>query len=150
MMIPEMPICLAAGFVGLARAAYEYALDYAKTRKSGGKRIIEHQAVALKLADMAVNVQTARLMVWDAAWAVEHDPMAAGTVKGPAAKTHAVDMAIRNAELAVQVLGGYGVASEYDAGRFLQDAWVGYACDFTRDVLRLGMVPFLAGEGPGA
>jgi alkylation response protein AidB-like acyl-CoA dehydrogenase len=142
-MVPEMPACLAACFVGLARAAYDYALDYARNRVSNGRPILEHQSVALKLADMAVEVQSARLMVWDAAHAAAADPMQAACLKGPAAKTFAVDAAIRNAERAVQVLGGYGVARDYDAGAMLADAWVGYSCDFTRDVLRLGMVPFL-------
>lgn len=141
--LPEMPICLAACFVGLARAACEYALDYAKTRRSGGRAIGEHQAVALKLAEMAVELQAARLLVWDAAAACATDPMAAATLKAPAAKTKAVDVAIRNAQLCVEILGGYGVAREYEAGRFLNDAWVGYACDFTRDVLRLGMARWL-------
>ncbi len=92
---------------------------------------------------MAVDLQAARLMVWDAALAVATDPMAAATIKGPAAKTMAVDVAIKNAERAVQILGGYGVTKEYQAGNFLNDAWIGYSCDFTRDMLRLGMVPFL-------
>ena len=141
--VPQMAIALAACYVGLARSAYEYALAYAQERKSWGKPIIEHQAVALKLADMAVDVQAARLLVWDAALACETNPMAAATLKSPAAKTAAVDAAIKNAERAVQILGAYGVTKEYAAGGFLNDAWVGYACDFTRDMLRLSMVPFL-------
>ena len=56
---------------GLARAAYEYALEYAKQRESWGQPIINHQAVALKLADMVVDLQAARLMTWDAAYAVD-------------------------------------------------------------------------------
>ena len=144
--LPQMPICLAACFVGLARAAYEYALAYAKDRKSGGQPIIQHQAVALKLADMYTELQTARLLVWDAAAAVDTDPMAAGTLRGPAAKTHAVDVAIRNAQRAVEILGGYGITTEYPVGRYLNDAWIGYACDFTRELLRLGMVGFLPEE----
>lgn len=141
--LAEMPVGLAACFVGLARAAYEYARDYAKQRVSWGRPIIEHQAVALKLADMYVDTQAARLLVWDAAHACAADPMAAGTVKAPAAKTFAVDVAIRNAQRCVEVLGGYGVTKEYRAGKFLNDAMVGYACDFTRDLLRLGMVSFI-------
>lgn len=141
--LPEMGVCLAACFVGLARAALDLALGYARERVSGGKPIIEHQAVALKLADMAVAVETARLLVWKAAELCDADWMQAATLAGPAAKTAAVDAAIHNAERAVQILGGYGVTTEYDAGAMLADAWVGYACDFTRDVLRLGMVPFL-------
>jgi len=138
-MVPEMPVCLAATFVGLARAASDYALAYAKQRHSMGKPIAQHQAVALKLAEMAVEVHAARLLVWDAAAACATDPMAAAMFKAPAAKARAVDAAIRNAQLCVEILGGYGVTSEYEAGRFLNDAWVGYSCDFTRDVLMLGI-----------
>lgn len=138
-MVPEMPVCLASCFVGLARAALDHARGYAQTRKSGGVAIHQHQAVALKLAEMAINVETARLHVWQAAAACETDPMKAAMLLAPMAKTVAVDSAIRNAELAVQVLGGYGVTTEYDAGRYLNDAWVGWSCDFTRDVLHLGI-----------
>jgi len=141
--IPEMPVCLAACFVGLARAALEYALGYAKARQSVGRPIAQHQAVALKLAEMATELHAARLMVWDAARACETDPMAAGMFKAPAAKAKAVDVAIRNAELCMQVLGGYGVTREYEAGRLLNDAMVGYSCDFTKDVLHLGIAQFL-------
>ena len=70
-------------------------------------------------------------------------------MKAPAAKTHAVDVAIRNAQRAVEILGGYGITSEYAAGRYLNDAWIGYACDFTRELLRLGMSGFLK-EGDGS
>jgi alkylation response protein AidB-like acyl-CoA dehydrogenase len=146
--LPEMPICLAACFVGLARAAYDKALDYAKSRSSHGVPIIEHQTVALRLADMAVDIQAARLMVWDAAAACADNWFEAATLKGPAAKTVAVDAAIRNAERLVQIMGGYGVTEEYGAGAMLNDAWIGWACDFTRDVLRLGMVPFLQPTSP--
>lgn len=141
--LPEMPVCLAACFVGLAREAFEYALGYARERKSGGRPIAEHQAVALKLADMAVELQAARLLVWDAAAACGCDPRAAALLKAPAAKSAAVDAAIANAQRCVEILGAYGVAREYRAGRFLADAWVGYSCDFTRDVLRLGIAQAL-------
>lgn len=137
--VPEMPVCLAACFVGLARAAYDYALAYARERRSLGVPIARHQAVALKLAEMAVEVHAARLLVWDAAAGCATDPMATAMFKAPAAKAKAVDAAIRCAELCVQVLGGYGVTQEYEAGRFLNDAWIGWSCDFTRDVLYLGI-----------
>jgi acyl-CoA dehydrogenase len=138
-----MTVGLAAGFVGLARAAYEYALAYAKERVSWGKPIIEHQAVGLKLADVAVQVQAARLLVWDAAAAVDAGDPSAATIKGPAAKTYAADTAIKAAQTALEVLGAYGTTREYETEKFLRDAWMGYSCDFTREVLRLGMVPFL-------
>ncbi|GAB1543557.1 acyl-CoA dehydrogenase family protein [Scytonema sp. NUACC21] len=143
MLLPEVAIGLAASYVGLARAAYEYALDYAKHRVSWGRPIIQHQAVALKLADMMVNTQAARLMVWDAARTADTNPQLAATVKAPAAKTFAVDTAIKNAQTAVEILGGYGVTKEALTGKFLADASIGYSCDFTREVLRLGLVNFL-------
>ena len=141
--VPEMPVCLAACFVGLARAAYKYALACAKERRSGGVPLIEHQAVALKLAQMASDVHAARLCVWDAAAACATDPFAAGVFKGPLAKARAVDAAIANASRCVEILGAYGVSRDYEAGRYLNDAWVGYACDFTRDILHLGVARFL-------
>lgn len=143
MLLPEVAIGLAASYVGLARAAYEYALNYAKQRVSWGRPIIEHQSVALKLADMMINTQAARLMVWDAAVTAETSPQLAATIKAPAAKTFAVDVAIKNAQTAVEILGGYGVTKECLAGKFLADATIGYSCDFTREILRLGIVNFL-------
>ena len=143
MLLPEVAIGLAASYVGLARAAYEYALNYAKQRVSWGRPIIEHQAVALKLANMMVDTQAARLMVWDAAHAADTDPQLAATVKAPAAKTFAVDVAIKNAQTAVEILGGYGITKESQAGKFMNDALIGYSCDFTRDILRLGLVNFM-------
>ena len=131
-----MAVALAAGFVGLARRALEATVAWSNERMSWGKPIREHQAVSLKLADMAVDLQTARLLVWDAAVAVdERDPSAMWKV--PAAKTHAVDVAIANAERAVQLHGATGVACGAGPEQWLRDAWTGYSCDFTRDVLRL-------------
>lgn len=144
-MVPEMPVCLAACFVGLARAGHDYARQYAVQRRSMGQPIAQQQAVALKLAEMAMNVQRARLMVREAASLCASDPMQAAMLAAPMAKVQAVDAAIANAQLCIEVLGGYGVASEYEAGRFLNDAWVGWACDFTRDVLMLGIAA--AGTG---
>jgi alkylation response protein AidB-like acyl-CoA dehydrogenase len=143
MLLPEVAIGLAACYVGLARGAYEYALNYAKQRISWNRPLIEHQAVALKLADMMVNTQAARLMVWEAAHTAQTNPLLAATVKAPAAKTFAVDVAIKNSQTAVEILGGYGVTKESVAGKFLNDAWIGYSCDFAKDILRLGMVNFM-------
>ena len=144
--LPQMPIGLAAAYVGLARATYEYALDYAGRRQSMGVPIARHQAVALKLAEMYADYHIARLALWDAALECDVDPMRAATLKAPLAKTLAVDASIRNAERAVQILGAYGITDEYPTARWLNDAWIGYSCDFTRDMLRLGMVPFLPGR----
>ena len=141
--LPQMPIGLAAAYVGLARSAYEYALDYAKKRVSMGVPIVQHQSVALKLAEMYADYHASRLALWDAAIDSDANPMRAATLKAPLAKTMAVDASIRNAERAVQILGAYGITDEYPTARMLNDAWIGYSCDFTREMLRLGMVPFL-------
>jgi len=143
--LPQMAVGLAAAYVGLARATYEYALGYAKKRVSMGVPIIQHQAVALKLADMYGDYQSARLSLWDAALACNAEPFVAATLKAPLAKTLAVDASIRNAERALQILGAYGITDDYPTARWLNDAWIGYSCDFTREMLRLGMVPFLPG-----
>ncbi len=141
--IPYLAAGLAATYIGLARAALDVAYAYANERVSWGTPIINHQAVQLKLADMVADLEAARLMVWKLAWAADNgDPQAAGIIS-PAAKTFAVDVAIRNAERALKILGSYGLSEAYEPGRFLNDAWVGDACDGTRDMLRLGIVNFL-------
>ncbi len=141
--VPYLASGMGAAYVGMARAAFEYAFEYAHHRKSWGQPIINHQAVQLRLAEMVADIEAARLMIWKlAASAGRGDPYTAG-VLSPAAKTFAVDVAIGCAERAVQILGGYGVAEEYDAGRFLNDAWIGESCDGTRDMLRLGIINFL-------
>lgn len=145
--LPFIAIGLAACYVGLARAAYDYALEYAQQRVSWGMPIIRHQAVAAKIAEMHINAHAARLVVWEAAWAADHnDPSVA--IKSPTAKTLATEMAIKNAQLAVQVLGAYGITHEYKASKLLNDAWIGWSCDGTNDMLRLNMVNFLAGLFP--
>jgi alkylation response protein AidB-like acyl-CoA dehydrogenase len=127
---------IGAQFVGLARAAYQHALDYARQRRSWGRPLIEHQAVAMMLADMEIEIQAARLLTWDALCAAERmDPQA--RIKGMASKTFAVDVAIKTAQNAVKILGAYGVTREYRAAKYLCDAIVGYACDFTGDMLRI-------------
>ena len=139
-----MVIGLAASFVGLARAASDLALAWSAERVSWGKPVRQHQAVALMLADNAVEVRQARLVVADAAMALDDvmagrgDPAELAVVL-PAAKTVAVDAAIACAERAVKVLGGAGVTRGSVAEKLLRDAWTGYSCDFTREVLRLGI-----------
>lgn len=141
--IPYLASGLAAAYLGLARAAYELAFDYAHERVSWGQAIVNHQAVALKLADMVADLEAARLMVYKLAWAADRGLPEAAGVLSPAAKTLAVDVAIRNSERLLKIMGAYGTSDEYPAGRYLNDAWVGDACDGTRDMLRLGIVQYL-------
>ena len=146
--LPFIGVGFAACHVGLARAAYEHALEYAQQRISWGVPIIKHQAVAGMLADMWVDLQAARLITWDAADAADRGDFSA-MVKSPAAKTFAVDTAIRNAGRAVKTLGSYGITREYQAGKLLCDAWIGYPCDGTGQMLRLHMMNFLVPQPDG-
>jgi alkylation response protein AidB-like acyl-CoA dehydrogenase len=144
--LPYITTGFGACYVGLARAAYEQAREYASQRESWGEPIENHQAVALKLADMYVNVETARTLVWNAADAIDSGDPDAG-IKAPAAKTHAVDAAIENAETAVKLMGGLGVTADSPAAEYLRDAWTGFPVDGTRDMMRLGLFRQLQRRG---
>ncbi len=145
----SMVVGLAAAFVGLARHAYEMALTYAGERRSWGRPIREHQAVALLLADAATEYRRARLAVLEAAWTLEDvvagggsDPALLGIVL-PSCKQHAVDAAIANAERCVKIFGASGVATGVGPEKLLRDAWTGWSCDFTGDLLRLSVAAAL-------
>lgn len=141
--LPYIGTGFAAGHVGIARAAYDLAMSYAQHRISWGQPIIRHQAVAAMIADMYIDLQSARLMVLDAAWTIDSgSPM--GAMKSPAAKSFAVDVAIKNAQGAVKVLGSYGITKEYRASKYLNDAWIGWSCDGTNQMLRLQLANFLS------
>ncbi|MBV9206875.1 MAG: acyl-CoA/acyl-ACP dehydrogenase [Actinobacteria bacterium] len=141
---PGMAVGLAAVFVGVARAACEQALAYASQRHSWGRPIREHQAVALELAEMVVEVRAARLLVHDAAAAIDAGaPPAELAVAVPAAKTRAVDAAISCAQRAVRLHGATGVTTGAGPEQLLRDAWTGYSCDFTREMLHLAIAAAL-------
>ncbi|MFI0406711.1 acyl-CoA dehydrogenase family protein [Actinomadura sp. 3N508] len=137
---PGMAVGLAAVFVGVARAAEELARAHTAERRSWGRPLRDHQAVALELADMAITVRSARLLVREAATALDEgaapDELA---VLVPAAKTRAVDAAIDCAQRAVRLHGATGVTTGAGPERLLRDAWTGYSCDFTREMLHLGI-----------
>jgi alkylation response protein AidB-like acyl-CoA dehydrogenase len=106
--------------IGIARAAWEYALEYAKERKAFGKEIIHHQGVAFILADMITEIDAARLLVWRAAWLSRN-----GTYKnaeGSQSKLKAGRVAVWATERAIQILGGYGYVKEYPVERWHRDA----------------------------
>lgn len=137
---PGMAVGLAAVFVGVARAAQDASVAFTSQRRSWGASLRSHQAVALDLADMAISVRTARLMVHDAARAIDSGaPPAELAVCVPAAKTHAVDAAIANAQRAVRLHGATGVTVGAGPEKLLRDAWTGYSCDFTGAMLRLSI-----------
>ncbi|RJP16722.1 MAG: acyl-CoA dehydrogenase [Candidatus Abyssobacteria bacterium SURF_5] len=109
--------------VGIARGAYEIAFQYAKERVQGGKLIIEHQAVAQKLAEMAIQIEAARLMVWRACW-VNANLLPPNRLYTAMSKVFATDVAVKVAIDAIQVLGGYGYMKDYLVEKSLRDAKV--------------------------
>jgi alkylation response protein AidB-like acyl-CoA dehydrogenase len=151
--LPVIACGLAATFVGLARTAFETAFSYAQERRSWGVPISAHPNVAIRLADMATELEAARMMVWRLADAADRGLPDAGWL-APAAKSFAVEVAIRNAERAIKTLGSYGVTEDYGLGRMLADGWIGDCCDGTHDMLRLSITRFLEmtrfGPPPGA
>lgn len=101
--------------LGVARAAYEEALEYAKNRVQGGKPIIEHQLIAMKLFKAFRSIEAARALIWKAAFAQN-------IVYSAAARTFASDMAVEVTAEMVQVFGGYGISKEYPVEKFYRDA----------------------------
>jgi len=113
-------VALAAAAVGVARAAFEIARDYAKERQTFGAPIATRQAIAFKLADMAIEIDGARLLAWEAAWTL--DQGADATREAALAHQQAARVALEVADGAVQVLGGHGYTREYLPEMHLRDA----------------------------
>jgi alkylation response protein AidB-like acyl-CoA dehydrogenase len=111
---------LASMAVGVARAAYDYARDYAKDRRAFGQAIAQKQAIAFMLAEMAMEVDAMRLLVWEAAWKLDRHEDA--TREAYLAKRYASDMALRITDNAVQVLGGHGYIRDHLVELFLRNA----------------------------
>ncbi len=106
--------------IGVARAAYEYALEYAKDRVQFGRPIIQNQSIAFTLADMATEIDAARLLVWRAAWLGKKKQFQ--NAEGSMAKLKAGRVAVWSTERAIQILGGYGYVREYPVERWHRDA----------------------------
>jgi acyl-CoA dehydrogenase len=128
-------ITLAAACLGLHRAALEYATHYARERRQFGRPIAEHQAVAFMLADMATELEAARLLVWSAAR--KHDSGAPVTKEAAMAKLYASEAAMRATHDAVQVLGGYGYSREYPVEKWMRDAKLEEIEEGTSQIQRL-------------
>jgi acyl-CoA dehydrogenase len=122
--------------VGVARAAYEYALDYAGQRVQFGRPIIENQAIAFALADMRTEIDAARLLVWRAAWMGRNNrPFLAG--EGSMSKLKAGEVAVAVTEKAVQILGGAGFLREHPVERWYRDAKIFTIFEGTSEIQRL-------------
>ncbi|MGH3387819.1 MAG: acyl-CoA dehydrogenase family protein, partial [Actinomadura sp.] len=122
--------------VGVARAAYEYARDYAREREQFGRKIGDFQAVAFKLADMKTQVDAARLLVWRAAW-MARNGRDFETAEGSMAKLHASETAVRVTDEAIQILGGNGYTREYPVERMHRDAKIFTIFEGTSEIQRL-------------
>ena len=136
-------IGIAAQSVGMARAAFEAALAYARERKSFGKPIIDHQAVNFRLADMATEIEVARQMVWHAA--ALRDAGEPCLREASMAKLFASEMAERVCSAAIQVNGGYGYVADFPVERIYRDVRVCQIYEGTSDIQRLVIGRALAG-----
>jgi alkylation response protein AidB-like acyl-CoA dehydrogenase len=135
---------VAAQAVGIARAAYEYALDYAKERTTFGKAIVEHQAIAFKLADMKTRVDASRLLYQRAAWmGASGKPYSAG--EGSMSKLFAGETAVWVTEQAIQILGGYGYIRDYPVERWHRDSKIYTIFEGTSEIQRLIVARAISG-----
>jgi len=128
-------IGIAAQAVGIAQAAYDVAREYAKERRAFGQRIGDFQAIQWKLADMATEIDAARLLVLRAAWLRENGQP--HTEAGAKAKLFASEMARRQTAEAIQVLGGYGYTKEFPVERYYRDAKITEIYEGTSEIQRL-------------
>src|ERR687885_1141425 len=125
----------AAGAVGVAQAAYDYAVQYAKERVTFEVPIAMHQGVSFLIADMAAEIEAARLLTWQAAWLLDQGHNA--TLQSSYAKRVAADMAMKGTTDAVQIFGGYGYIKEYPVEKLMRDAKLFQIYEGTSQIQRL-------------
>ena len=132
---------VAAAAVGVARAAFEYAAEYARGREAFGRPIVDKQGVSFKLADMAMEIEAARLLVWRACDAVDNGRDAG--LLGSYAKAFAADAAMRATTEAVQILGGAGIMGDHPVEKWFRDAKVLQIVEGTSEIQRLIVSAYL-------
>jgi acyl-CoA dehydrogenase len=125
----------AAGAVGVARAAYEYSVDYSRERVQFGQPIAMNQGVNFLIADMAAEIEAARLLTWQAAWLLDQGRRA--TLQSSFAKRFASDTAMKVTTDAVQIFGGYGYIKEYPVEKLMRDAKLFQIYEGTSQIQRL-------------
>jgi alkylation response protein AidB-like acyl-CoA dehydrogenase len=130
--------------IGVARAAYEVALDYAKTREQFGRAIIENQAIAFALVDMKTSIDASRLLVWRAAWMAKHGKRF-DAAEGSMSKLYAGETAVRVTGQAMQILGGNGYTREYPVERMARDARIYTIFEGTSEIQRLVIARAISG-----
>jgi alkylation response protein AidB-like acyl-CoA dehydrogenase len=128
-------IGIASQALGIASGAYELALKYSKERKAFGKEISNHQAIAFKLADMAVNIEAARFLCLKAAW--DKDQQKNYDLSGAMAKLYASQVAMDTAIEAVQIHGGNGFVKEYHVERLMRDAKITQIYEGTSEIQKI-------------
>ncbi len=127
---------VAAQAVGIARAALEFAIDYANDRKAFGVPISQHQSIQNHIADMAVEVECARLLTWRAAWlAANGQPFE--KAEGSMSKLKAGETAVKVTETAVQVLGGYGFIKDFPVEKWYRDSKIYTIFEGTSEIQRM-------------
>jgi alkylation response protein AidB-like acyl-CoA dehydrogenase len=131
--------------LGIARAAYEYALDYALEREAFGRPIIDNQAIAFALADMRTEIDAVRLLIWRAAWMARNEKeFAAG--EGSMAKLRAGELAVSASEKAIQILGGAGYSREHPVERMYRDSKIYTIFEGTSEIQRLVIARAISGR----
>jgi acyl-CoA dehydrogenase len=130
--------------LGIARAAYEYALDYARERVQFGRPIIENQAIAFALADMKMEIDAARLLIWRAAW-MGRNEKSFTAAEGSMSKLKAGEVAVWVTERAIQILGGNGYTREFPVERMHRDAKIYTIFEGTSEIQRLVIARAISG-----
>jgi butyryl-CoA dehydrogenase len=138
-------IGIAAQALGIARAALDDSLAYAQQRRTMGKPIIQHQAISFKLADMATEIDAARLLTLRAAW-LKDNKLPYGK-EASMAKLYASDVANRAAREAIQIFGGNGYVTEFPVERHFRDAKITEIYEGTSEIQRLVIAGYLAKGG---
>jgi alkylation response protein AidB-like acyl-CoA dehydrogenase len=141
---------MAAINLGIGRAAYEAAVDYAKIRRQGGRNIIEHQAIGTKLADCAIKLELARTMIWKAAWALDHpDAVASRSVSElplhTIARVHTAEAVNEVTLLSAECFGAMGVMRDMPLQKYVHDAMVFLHSEETDGAAKLAIAEALAG-----
>jgi acyl-CoA dehydrogenase len=134
--------------LGIARAAYEYALEYAKERSQFGRPIIENQAIAFALADMKMEIDAARLLVWRASW-MGRNGKSFDAAEGSMSKLKAGEVAVWATERAIQILGGNGYTREFPVERMHRDAKIYTIFEGTSEIQRLVVARAISGARIG-
>ena len=130
--------------LGIARAAYEYALQYAKEREQFGRKIIENQAIAFTLARMKMEIDAARLLVWRASW-MGRNRIPFENAEGSMSKLKAGEVAVWVTERAIQILGGNGYAREFPVERWHRDAKIYDIFEGTAEIQQLVIARAISG-----